>query len=71
MELSEKEQRCFDFLESRVDFKLSLDNIHFKSWKSFVGVGSIDIYHRIAQGLGQTELKYLGGSSLYYKSSRF
>ena len=62
----EKEIKCEEFINKHLDQSLPKGCLEFRSWKSCADIGDIDIYHKVAQSLGQKELTQGFGGLFYY-----
>ena len=65
MALGEREQRCIDYMNAQLEEPLINGSLEFRTWKSCVGIRDVHIYHQVAQGLQQQELKQ-GFGGLFY-----
>jgi len=65
MALKEKEQRCIRYINAQLGEPLRDGTLEFRTWKNCADLGDIDIYHQVAQGLGQKEL-HQGFAGLFY-----
>jgi hypothetical protein len=65
MPLLDREQRCLDFINGRLDDPITEEHLKgfqvaFRSWKFCFDIYDTDLYHRIAQGLEIRELSRFG-----------
>ncbi|MBI2667329.1 hypothetical protein HYX17_01000 [Candidatus Woesearchaeota archaeon] len=65
MALTEREQRCSNFINEKLEEPLEEGSLEFYTWKNMLGIRDPEKFHKIAQSLKIKGLKKLGGIHYY------